>query len=55
MISKSSQKKPRDKAQARRFIKAAREAGASEDLREFEENLRRIATVKPKDKKEADH
>ena len=34
-------------AQSKRFIKAAREAGASEDERELDENLRRIATAKP--------
>jgi hypothetical protein len=33
-------------AQSQRFIKAAREAGASEDERVFDENLKRI--VKPK-------
>ena len=38
------------KAQRERFIKAAREAGASEDEREFDENLRRIATTKPDDR-----
>ncbi len=31
-----------DKRQRDRFIKAAREAGASEDEREFDESLRRI-------------
>jgi len=36
-----------DKRQRDRFIKAAREAGASEDEREFDENLRRIATRRP--------
>jgi hypothetical protein len=41
-------KKPRNKAQAERFIKAAREAGASEDEREFDKNLRRIARTEPK-------
>jgi hypothetical protein len=43
-----------DKQQRDRFIKAAREAGASEDEREFDESLRRIATAKSpeaKDKK----
>ncbi len=38
--------KKSDRAQRQRFIKAAREAGASEDEREFNENLRRIATAK---------
>jgi hypothetical protein len=33
------------------FIDAAREAGASEDRAEFEKNLRRLATHKPKDRK----
>lgn len=32
--------------QSRRFIKAARTAGASKDEREFDENLRRIARMK---------
>jgi hypothetical protein len=39
----------RPESQKQRFIKAAREAGASEDEREFDENLKRIAKVKPKD------
>jgi hypothetical protein len=33
--------------QRARFIKAAREHGVSEDEREFDENLKRIAEVKP--------
>ena len=38
------------KAQSRRFIEAAREAGASEDEAVFDENLKRLATAKPKPK-----
>jgi len=41
--------KPRsrtDSAQAKRFIKAAREAGCSEDEAEIRENMKRIAPVK---------
>lgn len=47
----SLKKKPRNRTQARRFIKPAREAGASEDECEFDENLRRIAkaNVVPED------
>ena len=44
-----------NKAQRSRFIKAAREAGASEDERELDENLRRITKPKVKDAKEPDH
>jgi hypothetical protein len=45
--------KPRaDKAQAKRFIEAAREAGASEDEAVFDENLRRVAKTKPKEDRE---
>jgi len=43
--------KPRsrtDSAQAKRFIEAAREAGVSEDEAEIRENMKRIATVRPK-------
>ncbi len=39
-------KKPNDRAQANRFIKAAREAGCSEDEAEIRENMRRIASAK---------
>jgi len=48
--------KPRksNATQRQRFIKAAREAGASEDLREFEENLKRIAKVKPRNEAKKD-
>jgi hypothetical protein len=34
--------------QQKRFIEAAREAGASEDEAVFDENLKRIAKAKPK-------
>jgi hypothetical protein len=36
------------KAQSRRFIEAAREAGASEDEAVFRENLKGVATAKEK-------
>ena len=36
-----------DRAQAKRFIDAAREAGCSEDEAEIRENMKRIATAKP--------
>ena len=35
------------KAQSRRFIEAAREAGCSEDEAVFDENLKKIARHKP--------
>jgi len=35
-----------DSAQAKRFIKAAREAGVSEDEAEVRANMKRIATAK---------
>jgi hypothetical protein len=35
-------------SQRARFIKAAREAGASEDEREFDANLKRITEPKPR-------
>lgn len=38
----SSQKKPTDKSQSDRFIKAARAAGASEDEAVFDADLRKI-------------
>jgi len=41
-------------AQRQRFIKAAREAGAGEDEREFDENLKRITQPKMKDAKKPD-
>ncbi len=41
-----SAKKPMSE-QSRRFIKAAREAGASEDERVFDKNLKRIVKAKP--------
>ncbi len=37
-----------DSAQAKRFIKAAREAGCSEDEAEIRENIRHIASAKVK-------
>jgi hypothetical protein len=36
-----------DDDQRERFIKAAREAGCSEDEAVFDENLKRIASAKP--------
>lgn len=50
----TARRKPKaDKAQRQRFIKAAREAGASEDERAFDESLRRLATTKPKPAKKS--
>jgi hypothetical protein len=43
----ASDRKSPDKAQAKRFIEAAREAGASEDEAVFDENLKRVAKSKP--------
>jgi hypothetical protein len=37
----------RDSEQSRRFIEAARAAGASEDETVFDENLKRVAKAKP--------
>ena len=37
-----------DEAQQKRFIEAARKAGASEDEAVFGENLKRVATAHPK-------
>jgi hypothetical protein len=52
--SKSSPARAKkDRAQHQHFIKAAREAGVSEDEREFDENLKRIAKVKPAPEKTA--
>lgn len=40
----TAEKKPKkDKAQSRRFIEAAREAGCSEDKAEIRENIKLIA------------
>lgn len=39
-------KNQEDRAQADRFIKAARAAGCSEDEAEIRENMKRIAAVK---------
>jgi hypothetical protein len=44
----SRKTKEATKLQSQRFIDAAREAGASEDEAVFDENLKRIAKVKPK-------
>lgn len=41
-------KSQEDQSQKAKFIKAAREHGASEDEREFDENLKQIARAKPK-------
>jgi hypothetical protein len=38
---------PIQKDQAKRFIKAAREAGCSEDEAEIRETMKRIAVAKP--------
>lgn len=38
--------------QSKRFIDAAREAGASEDAAVFRENLKRLASAKPKEERE---
>ena len=45
-----SQPKPKQRkgAQTKRFIEAARNAECSEDEAVFDENLKRIAKVKPK-------
>jgi DNA-binding IclR family transcriptional regulator len=48
MTKKTPNKPRRDVAQAKRFIAAAREAGCSEDEAEIRENMRRIASAKPK-------
>ena len=42
----------REKSQRQRFIEAAREAGASEDEAVFDENLKGLATAKPKEDRE---
>jgi len=42
-----AQRKTDSKAQSRRFIEAAREAGCSEDEAVFDENLKKIARHKP--------
>lgn len=47
-------RKAKDKNQRQRFIDAAREAGASEDEAVFRENLKRLATAKPKETKRPD-
>jgi hypothetical protein len=44
----SSKTKESKKSQSRRFIEAAREAGASEAEAVFDENLRKIASAKMK-------
>lgn len=40
--------------QSKRFIDAAREAGASEDEAVFNENLKRLAQHKPREERKAD-
>lgn len=45
-------KRSKPAPQKQRFIDAARKAGASEDEAVFDENLRRLATAKPKPKPE---
>ncbi len=47
-MTKKSEKTP----QSQRFIKAAREAGCSEDEAVFDENLKRVAGAKVKPEKE---
>jgi|HubBroStandDraft_6_1064221.scaffolds.fasta_scaffold550453_1 hypothetical protein len=47
---RKSAKRAADTTQAKRFIDAAREAGASEDEAVFDENLKRIANAKPQQK-----
>jgi len=42
-----AKRKTDNKAQSRRFIEAAREAGCSEDEAVFDENLKKIARHKP--------
>jgi hypothetical protein len=44
--------KSSNKPQNERFIEAARELGCDEDEAAFDEKLRRIATAKPKPKRE---
>ena len=39
-------KTAKERAQARRFIDAAREAGCSEDEAEIRESMKRVASVK---------
>jgi uncharacterized protein HemY len=41
----------KNSSQRERFIEAARKAGASEDEREFDRALKRVAKQKPKDEK----
>jgi hypothetical protein len=43
--------KPKPTPQQKRFIEAAREAGASEDEAVFDENLKRVAKPKPQPQK----
>ena len=49
---RSKPSKPISADQHKRFIEAAREAGASEDEAVFDENLRRVAQHKPKEERE---
>ena len=50
-MKKATAKKEDGREQSRRFIEAAREAGASEDEREFDKALKRVAKPKPKEQK----
>jgi hypothetical protein len=52
-LARKSIGKPRNSAQAKRFIEAAHEAGASEDEAVFRENLKRLAKAKPKSEPKA--
>jgi hypothetical protein len=47
---KSNEQPAIEKTQHERFIETARELGCDEDEAAFEEKLRRIATVKPRNK-----
>jgi hypothetical protein len=49
--SGDSPKKTSASDQHKRFVETARELGCDEDKERFEEQLRRIATAKPKPKK----
>ena len=51
MTRKQNSPPSHDSKQRDRFIEAARKAGASEDEREFDEALKRVAKQKPKDEK----
>jgi len=53
-MKKADTKKSDDRDQRDRFIEAARKAGASEDEREFDEALKRVAKPKPEKAKRND-